>query len=307
MKCEYFCKKKSFDPRKIEEAQVFFSNGDFVTLSKGEIVDLSIKFYDELRVGEEGFCPVAKSGFVKCKISRKNRRNGDSLLYDNSEYGKNFKEYFENRCVNENGIRYMRIFDENFWHLPFYCFATGRMQDGFLILDIQESYGCGSADSDFHTVRARGITKENVEKILLGFENCDGFEVFPEEIKDMQLDFEKDLEWGSAAFQRKLSSGYIRLKLNKDITWRVSHMQFDGGRNIIPKLEKRLCGKGKDTIDICHLYVTYDYAGYGMALKECVGIDDIRPIEEQENDEWGYVSGYAERQNDGSVLIVFGK
>jgi hypothetical protein len=65
MNLEYFCKKKTFDIREIEEAQIFFSNGDFFTLSKTEIVDVAITFYDELRVGESGFCPIAKSGFTQ--------------------------------------------------------------------------------------------------------------------------------------------------------------------------------------------------------------------------------------------------
>lgn len=37
MNSEYFCKKKSLNPREIEMAQIFFANGDFVTLSKKEM------------------------------------------------------------------------------------------------------------------------------------------------------------------------------------------------------------------------------------------------------------------------------
>ena len=59
-------------------------------------------------------------------------------------------------------------------------------------------------------------TKETVEKINLDFENCDGIEIFQEEIKEMQLNFEKELEWSSSSFTRKLSNGFIRLKFNRD-------------------------------------------------------------------------------------------
>ena len=34
---------------------------------------------------------------------------------------------------------------------------------------------------------------------------------------------------------------------------------------------------------------------------------DIRSVEEQENDEWNYISGHAEKQTDGSILIIFGE
>ena len=90
------------------------------------------------------------------------------------------------------------------------------------------------------------------------------------------------------------------------ITWRKSNVEGISGKDMIDKIKKRLCGKGRSEIDICHLYVTYDYAGYCMSLKECIHIDDIRPVKEQQKDE-NYVSGYAEKQKDGSILIVFGK
>ena len=306
MNCEYFCKKRTFVANEVEEAQVFFSNGDFFTLVKEEILEISVKFYDELRVGEKGFCAVAKSGLLKCKINGKKDR-GNQLLYENGEYGKDRKTYLENRCVKEGGIRYVRLFDENHWHMPFYCIADARMEDDFLIFEFQEQVSCSADDGEYHTVRARAITKETVEKINLDFENCDGIEIFQEEIKEMQLNFEKELEWSSSSFTRKLSNGFIRLKFNRDITWRKANVGWVSGRDTLDKIRKRLCGKGRSEIDICHLYISYDYAGYCMGLEECVEIDDIRPVQEQEEDEWNYISGYAEKQKDGSILIVFGK
>ena len=64
MNCEYFCPKKSFAVGEVEKAQIFFANGDFFTLSKKEIADVSVVFYDELRVGERGYCPVAKREYL---------------------------------------------------------------------------------------------------------------------------------------------------------------------------------------------------------------------------------------------------
>ena len=304
--CEYFCKKMSFVSNKLEQAQIFFTNGDFFTLIKEEIMKISVKFYDELRVGERGFCAVAKKGFLKCKINAK-KHSGEQLLYENNEYGKDIKAYLENRCVKEGGICYVRLFDENHWHTPFYCIADARKEDDLLILEFREGGGTGTADKEHHTVRAREITKETIEKIDLDFENCDGIEIFQEEIQEMQLNFEKELDCGSSAFERKLRNGFIRLKFNKKITWRRSNVDWESGKDTLNKIKKRLCGKGRSETDICHLYVTYNYAGYGMNLQECVRIDDIRPVQEQEEDEWNYISGYAEKQKDGSIMIVFGE
>ena len=306
MNCEYFCKKKSFVANKVEEAQIFFSNGDFFTLTRKEILEVSVKFYDELRAGEKGFCAVAKSGFFKCKINAK-KYSGNQLLYENKEYGKDMKTYLENRCVKEGGICYVRLFDKNHWYVPFYCIASARTEDDFLIFEFQEQASIIAADSEYHTVRARAITKETVEKIYLSFENCDGIEIFQEEIQQMQLNFEKELEWSSSSFTRKLCNGFIHLKLNKDITWRKTNIGWMSGRDTLAKIKNRLCGKGRSEINICHLYITYNYAGYCMELEECVEIDDIRTVQEQEKDEWNYISGYAEIQKDGSVMIVFGK
>lgn len=307
MNCEYFCNKKSFAAGEVEEAQIFFTNGDFFALAKKEIVEVTVKFYDELCVAERGFCPVAKSGFIKCKINNKSRHRGEQLLYKNNEYGKDIKSYLENRCVKEGGIRYVRLFDENHWHVPFYCVAGARKEDDFLILEFQEGASIASADSECHTARVREITKETIEKIDLDFENCDGIEIFQEEILDMQLNFEKELDWGSSAFNRKLHNGFIRFKFDKKITWRRSSVDWVSGKDTLAKIEKRLYGKGRSEIDICHLYVTYNYAGYCMNLEECIQIDDIRPIQDKDEDEWNYISGYAEKQKDGSILIVFGE
>lgn len=307
MKGEYFCKKHTVVAKNVQEAQIFFANSDYFTLNKKEIVDLKVVFYDELRVGELGFCPIAKSGYIKCRINDKRRRNGEQLLYQNDEYGKDIKEYLEKRCVKEGGIRYVRLFDKNSWHVPFYCFATARIEDDYLVLEFQEGVGYGSADNDKHVVRARNVNKDNIRKISLEFENCENIDIFPNEILDIDLNFEKELQWGAGAFNREVRNGFIRLKFDKEIEFRHNFLGVVSGKNNIKKLESRLCRKSRETIDICHLYVTYDYVGYGTKFEENIEIKDIRPIREQEEDEWGYVSGYAQREKDGSILIVFGK
>ena len=300
MGCDYICEKKTFDLKHVQNAQVFFGNGDYFTLRQREIADINITFYDELRIGDQGFFPVASKGFIKCKISGGKK---SCLLYHNESI-KNLKEYLEKRCVNEGGIRYIRLCDEKNWSLPFYCFVDARMENGFLVLNFKEGFGYGTDTKEYHTVKIRDITKESVEKIDLDFENCEGFEIFQDEIQDIRLSFENELEWSSDCFSRKVSGGFIRLKFDKDITWRKTSLNSDQRNCNIKALEKRLVDGDESKIDICHLYVTYDYAGFGLQQTECVCVRDIRLPENQDMD---YVSGYARREKDGCVLIVFGE
>ena len=81
------------------------------------------------------------------------------------------------------------------------------------------------------------------------------------------------------------------------------------------KLTGRLCGKkGRGLIDICHLYVNYNHGGYGMEYNECIEVNDVRDFDAMSDEEYAeweeecddFISGYAEKQDDGSVLIVFG-
>ena len=131
------------------------------------------------------------------------------------------------------------------------------------------------------------------------------------------MNFNKKLCWNSSGYARTVNNGFIKLKLDKENTWRKTNLAAEwlgkSAKGIAP-LEKRLVGKkGRDEIDICHLYVTYNYAGYCINREECIEIHDVRPYECFENPEnedvydESFISGYAERQDDGSILIVFGK
>ena len=129
----------------------------------------------------------------------------------------------------------------------------------------------------------------------------------------MQINFKEQLKWNSSCYGREVRNGFIRLRFDKEISWRrVNVYKCNEKIPNIKKLEGRLCGRGVDDCDICHLYVEYNYAGYCKKYEECIHIDDIRPIEElpdiDEEDIYPcFISGYAKREEDGSILIVFGK
>lgn len=313
MSYEFVCPKKEFKKKEISKAQVFFRNGDYFELSGNEIVDISLQFYDTLIANEKGFSPVVKSGYIKCKFNKLAPRHDSSMLYNLKEYKKDRKTYLEERCVNEGGVYYIRLFNENNWHDGIFGDIVVYKDGDVVVLSFQANRTYGTADKNYHIVMAPNVTKQVVEKIDLDFENCDSFEIFQEEILDMQINCKKQLKWSSSSYGREISNGFIRLKLNKELTWR--HVNVYECNEKIPnirKLERRICGKGEDEIDICHLYVTYRHAGYCRDYEECIGINDIRPPEaipdiDEEDIYPCFISGYAKKENDGSILIVFGK
>ena len=89
----------------------------------------------------------------------------------------------------------------------------------------------------------------------------------------------------------------------------------------IGRLEKRLCGKeGFSGHDICHLYISYRYAGFGTSFTERLYVPELcdnetleahgctqeSSFEEEADCGWEYLSGYAERLGDGSKMVVNG-
>jgi hypothetical protein len=180
-----------------------------------------------LIAGERGFCPVAKSGFIKCKIKEKAPKYTCAFVYDQKEYAKNRKEYLEQRCVNEGGIYYLRLFDRNHWHYGIYVEAVASLEGGYMILRFQENQTYGSADKEYYTVNVCNLTRSNIEKICLDFENCDSFDIYQEEIQEINVNFKKQLEWNSSCFGREIENGVIRLKLNEELTWRYVNVEYE--------------------------------------------------------------------------------
>lgn len=311
MDFEYVCAKKMFEKKEIKEAQIFFRNGDFFELSENEIIDINLQFYDTLIANEQMFSPVVKSGYIKCRFRSVFPKYDSSFLYNVKEYRRDRIKYLENRCLNEGGLYYIRLFDENHWDGIFGDIIAYR-EGSEIVLSFQENKTYGSADKDHHTVMAPNVTKRVVTKIDLDFENCDGIEIFQEEILDMQINCHKTLRCGPLSYRREVCNGFIRFKFDEKFVWRRADIYCGSKKNTLKNLTKRLCGKGEDDIDICNLYIYYQDAGYGREHEECIGIDDIRPVEvlpngDEENIYPCFISGYAKKEKDGSILIVFGK
>lgn len=315
---KYTYPKKKFAKKDVEFMYLFFDNGDYFSLHGSEVVDLKLNLYDRLVWGERGVCSVVESGYIKLDVKKRNKAIYDGyFLYNVKEYRGDRKNYIENRCASEGGISHVRLFDENNWHDTLNGNITAEMEGEFLILKFLPQEKFGPADGENHVILLNEIGKSIIKSIDLDFENCESFYIYKNEIQDMQLQFEEELVWGGGDLFRNLKCGFIKIKFDKSITYRRANF-LDNDKVTIRKLEKRLLWrKMQSDHDICHLYIDFDYAGFGSDRTECVEIEDIRPDEEFERlqkleDEGVYsfdyfIGGYCKKQEDGTILITFGK
>ena len=312
MNFEYTCKKKEYNLKEIKKAQILLSNGDFIELLGKEIVDLGVTLYDRLVHFHNCYFPVAKSGVIKMKISNKKLKYDDSYTYNEKEYSKNRKSYIEKVCVEE-GVYAIRLFDELNWHDTILGNIVVKKEEEFIIFTFLEYPSLGTSNSDSHFINLKNVNKKDFKIIDLDFENCDSIAVYQDEIKEINLNFESGLDWNSDGYCRVIKNGYIRLKFNKDYhDGRKVSVYVKNNKPTIKDLEKRICGKGEDDIDICNLYISNFYCGYGLGKEEVISLKDLSDYpenygEDDCEDYIPYISGYAQKQKDGSILITFGK
>ncbi len=313
MNCQYTCKKKKYDLKEIGGAQILLLNGDFIRLSKKEILKIEVSLYDKLIHFNNCYFPVAKSGFIKLKIVDRKPKYDNSSVYNLKEYTKDRKSFIEKICAEE-GVFAIRLFDNLKWGDTIFGNILAKKENDFLILTFSESLSLGSADGENHVVNLKNVRKEDSRIIHLNFENCDGIDVYQDEIKEINLNFEKELEWNSKGYARVIKDGCIRLKFNKDYNdGRKANVCLKNNKLTLKDLEKRICGNGEDDVDICHLYVSNNYCGYGLEKEEAISLNNLSeyPKNYSEDDEEEiyipYISGYAKKEKDGSILITFGK
>lgn len=314
MQYTYTSEKQKFEKNGVEMFYLHFANGDSIPFKGQELLDLSIKLYDNLIADGNGFSPVAESGRIVLDVAPKQPKYGFAHVYNESEFKKDRKTYIEKRCVEEGGLCAVEFCDDLNWGRTVYGDLSAEMQDGKLVLTYFPKRSGGASDGTAHAVSLRNVTKNGVRRILLDFENCENFVVYDDEIAEVKLQFKPVLKEGSDRLNRCVKSGYLAIKIDKTIQFRT--MNF----NILPhptpkQLEKRLVGSSKKYVehDICHLYVWYQ-----DEHEECLEIDDIRPEEElarlAKAEEEGrgegdpdFIGGYCQRQDDGSIKIMFGK
>ncbi len=320
----YYYDKKIFDRDDVDRMLIFFDNGDYVNLPRKEIKSLNITLSDRLIWINNCLCPVGVGGEIKLLIKDKptDYIYSDVFVCDKKEYNKSRKSYIVTRCLTDR-ITHVRFFNDNNWHDTVYGHVTATMEDGLLTLSFINVFNEPKDDTKCY-IRLNDTTANNVDHITLDFENCEGFDIYKDEIKEMQINYAEKLVWGSGDMNREILNGYLLLQF-QDLDYRDTNLFDDKKHNTIKRLIDRLCNKYYITNhDICHLYIEYDYAGFGDRRRECVEINDIRPPEELPNDDYYdnddyddddddyescpcFIGGYCRKIGKNEVLICFGK
>lgn len=320
MSNNYFYPKIKYTKNDVSFMYLFFENGDFLEIKNSEIINFSINVYDKLIRSHDGYNPVIESGYFKLKICDKPSFTRSShFLYNEADFKKNRKAYVENRCTDESRITEIWLFDSNYWHKILHCELKAKMDGEFLLFEFLPQPQMGLSQSENHYIDVRNVKKEDIFKIDLDFENCEGFVVYNKEINEINITFDDKLVWGAGDLYRKIVGGFIKIKLSKDFKQRENYSFCNKKELKIADFERRLCGKkGEDAHDICHLYIYYYHSGYsGIRIIECIEIDDIKSDEEitkledkeEQTGQWCYCyeGGYCKKTKDGSIIITFGK
>ncbi len=321
----YFVEKKKYSTQNVAHMAIVFQNGNYLRIKKSELAGIKVNLYDRLIRYEDSASFVGHSGYVKLKILSQKRTppDGSAFLYDFEAYKNDRKAYIETRCTNENDIDHIIFYDENNWNDAIFGDIRCHMEGEFLILQFEPNQKYGSACSDTAYIDLPDVSKKNILKMVLDFENCDTVTVYNDEIQEIDLTFEEQLEWGGGDFCRNVKSGVLKLQLLKEFSDRVANLYDPKGKGAtVRKIIKRLCGKGQDIHDLCHLYITYYYVGYGHLLEEKIEIADMQLYEEkpngydEENEESEeymddgeddfYIGGCATAERGDIVTIKFG-
>lgn len=314
MNCKYEIEKQKIDINKIKTLEIFFDNGDYVTIQKNEIVSFNATFYDRLIIRDDEIHPVIKEGILKLKINpTKKNLNTYDCVFDRKEYINNRKEYIENRCVNHGEIDYIKVYDQYNWSHTYFGYTKATIENNELII----SYiplNDDKSDSKYHYIMLNNIKKDDIRYISLDFENCDGVDIYGTEIVDMNLNYSHTL-YDCSGFIKQLTSGYMLIKLDKeDYNRNVNTYTHTKDKEPYISIMNRVCYKNKvSTHDICNLYIHYFDGRY---KKETVTLKDIRSPEELKEakklEESGkpydeFVGGYSIKINDNTFLITFGQ
>ena len=330
---KYYIPKKNIHKEDVERVVVFFKNADYFTVDREELYNVFFHFYDELTWEGKSVCPICEIGYVKIKFKAEQtlKRRPEVFLNDEKIYRKNRKEYLENRIINEQGIEKILIFNKADWCeiIKGDVFAV-KEQDGTIYIKFRKNDKYGPSSESTSSINLANVIKRNVEKIKFVFANCDYFEVYKEEIVEMQLEFFPLLERNGCGYGRVLKYGHIKLRFSKEVKDRSCDVYTASKRNKkISHLVKRLCSRKSSPVDIASILVTYDSPDCNIPRTEEISVRDVSGLscimDEEDiianypdyydvdsfEESWDDVSvcksGYAKREKDGTVLIKLGR
>lgn len=300
MNTTYTCKKR-VTTVKPHEMEILFSNGDYLTVAGEEIKDIYLDYYDNLVWFRDCAARVCHEGFVKFKLE-KIWKNRFRLLHDEKEFSIKGNEYLTSRFENCI-IDHIVIYDGNNCSHAVFGDAVCSVEDGIVTLKYRPNERYGDFGGDSFKIELRGTKKSNIVKINLDFENCDGIDVFAEEIVGINPVFSNKLIWEGGGYVREIIGGLIGLRFDKKITWRKVTIYPDWEHRAgVKPLVRRICGRLESEVDICHLYISYEGSPERISERICIrGIND--EVEDKDydfedskpdDDDWDYYDDYDE-------------
>lgn len=326
---EYTCPKKMLTKKEIDRVRICFKNGDFLQLRKNELIALDLRFYDELIFYGQQYSPVCESGYLKLRIQDGKAKREERVLYDEALYVKNRKRYVEERLTRD-AIDHVVLYNSFNWSHTLFGDAYAYPEGPYLFLAFRPNPLYGESGGDCHRAHIGDLATMPFERIYIDFENCEGFDVEWREVEDIHLKYDPQLEWNANGYARQVIGGTIRLRFDPEVWCRKVAVydaeKIKNQKKQIARLVERLCDKGIDDVDVCHLYVSYSHYYWEESRRERIGVRDMNDLpsdgEEAEepdetwdddededydyDDEPPFVSGYAKKEKDGSVLICFG-
>lgn len=300
--------KNFYNPKDVEFVHVFFDNGDYIALNKSEIIDFQFEFYDKMVWFNDAIVPVVKKGFIKLKIAKyKSSRYDSEYMNTIDEYNKNRKKYIEELCCNDSGIINIRFFNTDNWHKSVSGQFIGTIDGEYLILSAVDIWPSVPFENEKFSINLHSLNKNTINKINLDFENCESFDIFKNEILELEINLDEQLYEHSGDYTRQMINGMIKVKFDSTITWRHISFLLDEKPVKVKDLKNRLLfNKKQSSHDICRLYIHYDYAGFCMQRIESIEVDG-KWVGEDEDCEGEYVSGYCEQLEKGIIAIHFKK
>ena len=313
MKNMYFHKKSFVKKNELDSIMVVLDNGEYFTLHKKEVVDYNLVFLDKLMWFDCCACPVAKSGYIKLRINNKPEYNL-GLLHSYKECRMYKKGFIEQKILDDCRVVSFIFTDkcgDDYGVLGNY---KASLEDDCIVIRVVENDDVSFQSNKF-SIQLNPIRRPFIEKIKFKFDGEDSFEVFQEEIEDIQLTFDDELIGCGNGYIRSLKTGYIRLSLTSDIIDRKIEL-YDGRKNHKKKhLENKLVKKGKKMCTITDLYINYNQDYIRIRDVERIDVKSI-PISrngfidcEIDGDLVGYayISGFCERIDKNTIVIRLGK
>ena len=302
---KYVCQKRKLNKSKINFIWVFFSNGDFFSLDKKELVALDVDFYDRLIYSPDGILPVASGGFIDFKIRKQETEIYNlRVLHDEKEYRKSRKTYIENRLTLGDQITKLAFFDNNNWSFSILGNFLGKKTGDVIRLEILPNPVSGEKESLNHYICLPDLNRKDIFKIMLDFENCDHFDIFQSEIVSLNLVINENLQVDSNCFCREIVGGSMKIKLQKGFDARKIFLYSYSPESPEESLYDRLCsGKKWSEIDLCNLYVDFANPFRTLLKTECLPIKEIR----EKSKPYFFVSGWARILKGKTVEIRFCK